>query len=48
MWCIISVYVKNAKVNFGEKISAKSENSIRIKMGALFAINATIYALQEG
>ena len=36
------------EANFEEKTSAKSEYSVGIEVGASFATNAAIYALQKG
>ena len=37
----------SSEASFREKTSAKSEYSVRIEVGALFAINTAICALQE-
>ena len=45
---LIPVYSGSSEASSREKISAKSEYSVDIKVGALFATNAAICALQEG
>ena len=41
------MYSKNAEANFGEKMSAKLEYFIKIEIGALFATNVAICALEK-
>ena len=46
-WLLILVYSRNSEASSKKKTSAKSEYFVEIKVGALFATNAAIYALQK-
>ena len=47
-WLLILVCLGSCEISFEEKTSTKLEYLVGIKVRALFATNAAIYALQKG